>query len=43
VNGKLERILKEANITLLRYYSGIYLVGLMKTMKSLNEDIQYPG
>jgi hypothetical protein len=43
MNDKLEKIWKERAMTDLRYYLSIYLEELMKTMKNLNQDSEYPS
>jgi hypothetical protein len=43
MTDELEMSWKEIVVTYSRYYPGIFLVGLRKTMKNLTQDSQYQG
>jgi hypothetical protein len=43
MNYELETILKEVIVTQSRYYHRIYLEGLNKTTKTLNQNSRLPG
>jgi hypothetical protein len=43
VNNELESMWRKVVMVNLRFYPGIWLVGLRKTMKNLSHDNQSPG